>query len=104
MLLAQVAAKLETLTAAGAIVDYHDPYVRALGNRRSINLATARPDDYDVAVVVTPHADFDLAGMRQEGWPLFDTRHTPQQEEPLDAQDEPFDRTPKPLHEAAHSR
>lgn len=96
------------LEAAGATVDYHDPYVRTFANRRSIDLLEARPFDYDVAVVITPHDDFDMEAMEQDGWPLFDTRRTPAafslKASEFDERIEGSDSTPKRIRETTRSR
>ena len=100
---------VNALEAVGATVDYHDPYVRTFANRRSIDLMAARPFDYDVAAIITPHDDFDLDAMELDGWPLFDTRRTPPLAPaamvgPVNEQLETADLAPKRMREAARSR
>ena len=65
---------LEELLAEGAEVDYHDRYVPRFAGLKSIDLAAAQPEGYDLAVLVTKHPDIDYAGLTRAGWQLFDMR------------------------------
>jgi UDP-N-acetyl-D-mannosaminuronate dehydrogenase len=55
---------LGELWTHGASVAYHDPLVQTLplgDGRALLSVADPAPDDFDLAIVVTPHAGFDYA-------------------------------------------
>jgi UDP-N-acetyl-D-glucosamine dehydrogenase len=64
---------LRQLEAEGAKVDYHDPYVQSFADRPSVSLEALAPTDYDLAVVVTHHREYDLKAFDAAGWVLLDT-------------------------------
>jgi nucleotide sugar dehydrogenase len=70
---------LQLLEAAGASVDYHDPYVPRFADRTSIDLSGAVPESYDLAVLLTEHSCVDHAALVDAGWKLWnaDGRKTP---------------------------
>ena len=67
-------AILDRLEQQGADVSYHDPFVPEFAGRASIDLKTAQPADYDVAVLITHHANIDWLGMGEANWTLLDAR------------------------------
>jgi UDP-N-acetyl-D-glucosamine dehydrogenase len=68
---------LALLEAAGAAVDYHDPYVEEFAGRSSLDVVAADPADYALAVMVTRHRQFEPARLRAAGWKLFDLSDSP---------------------------
>ncbi len=56
------------LEQAGARVDFHDPYVSEFAGRSSVNLASADPAAYDLAVMLVDHRAFDAEAMASRGW------------------------------------
>ena len=70
----------EALIARGATVDYHDPYVDSWHGVRSVDLAMADPETYDLAVVVSRHSTLDLCQLRAAGWHLYDISAGPRKE------------------------
>lgn len=62
---------LQLLEAAGAIVDYHDPHVARFADRASTDLASASPERYDLAVLLTEHRGVDYAALEAAGWRLW---------------------------------
>lgn len=65
---------LERLEAEGARVDYHDALVPRFGGHNSLELKTARPQDYDLAVLITAHQHLDYDALAGAGWRIYDTR------------------------------
>jgi UDP-N-acetyl-D-glucosamine dehydrogenase len=87
---------LTLLEGEGAIVDYHDPLVPEFAGRRSVDIAAAQPDDYDLAVVLTPHSAIDLTTLAANGWRLYDTRDS----RPTVDRQEPPQRMQQPASDA----
>lgn len=65
---------VELLEAEGAIVSYADQHVAKFMHRTGIDLESAGPGDYDLAVLVTDHAGIDYQGMVDAGWRILDTK------------------------------
>lgn len=70
---------MELLHRRGAAVSWHDPHVPALhGMDQFARLETLSPatlKDFDAAVIVTPHAIVDHAGLPASGLVTIDTRN-----------------------------
>ncbi len=66
---------LELLTYKGAIVEYHDPFVPALGDRRSVPLAGSALREYDAVFVVTDHHGVDYELVARHAPLVVDTRN-----------------------------
>ncbi|MFN8556508.1 MAG: nucleotide sugar dehydrogenase [Dehalococcoidia bacterium] len=66
---------LRQLESEGAVVDYHDSHVPRFAGRASVDLAAAAAEDYDLAVLITEHADIDQAALLKDGWRIVDTRN-----------------------------
>ena len=49
--------------------------VPRFAGRASIDLATVAADDYDLAVLITEHADIDQAALLKDGWRIVDTKN-----------------------------
>lgn len=73
---------LDRLEAAGARIDYHDPFVDQFQGRSSRSLDNADPGSYDLAVVMTRHSVFDIERLTQRGWHVFDAWETPARTHP----------------------
>jgi nucleotide sugar dehydrogenase len=71
-------AVLERLTAKGAVVTYHDPFVPettiAGEPRRSAELSPSSLADADVVVILTPHAGLDVQAIVNVAPLVFDAR------------------------------
>jgi UDP-N-acetyl-D-glucosamine dehydrogenase len=65
------------LTAKGARVAYHDPHVPALTvtGARLESVATVRPADYDLLLVLTNHDGYDWPALAREAALIIDTRN-----------------------------
>lgn len=77
-------ALIELLEAAGAIVDFHDPFVPemprtrehfALAGRRSMDIAPDRLAAYDCALICTDHEDVDYETVAVNCRLIVDTRN-----------------------------
>ncbi len=66
---------LDLLEVEGAIVDYLDPHVPRFAGRTSVKLHEVRPEDYDLAVLITDHDAIDYLAMHEEGWRILDTKN-----------------------------
>ncbi|MBV8051642.1 MAG: nucleotide sugar dehydrogenase, partial [Acidobacteriaceae bacterium] len=71
---------IELLQAQGAQVSYHDPYFKFVGRGRKYDLQMncASLDnlaDYDCAVIVTDHSDYDYPRIVRESQLVVDTRN-----------------------------
>ena len=88
---------VQLLEAAGATVGYHDPYVATFAERRSTDLATADPADYDLAVLITRHSDLDYGALAAAGWTIWDA-HTSSMQRPTPC----GERHPRTLGELLH--
>jgi UDP-N-acetyl-D-glucosamine dehydrogenase len=62
------------LVQRGALVDYSDPHVPALGERRSVALTADAVAAYDVVLLTTDHDAFDYALLKQCARLIVDTR------------------------------
>lgn len=63
---------MELLMQAGAHVAYYDRYVPRFGGLYSIDLKSARPSDYDLAVIITRHPDISREALAAAGWQVVD--------------------------------
>jgi UDP-N-acetyl-D-glucosamine dehydrogenase len=63
---------IDLLFREGARVDYYDRFVPRFETLQSIDLATADPHDYDLAVIVTRHPDIDPQRLAATGWAVLD--------------------------------
>jgi len=68
---------VDMLTAKGARVAYHDPHVPALTvhGARLESVATVRPADYDLLLVLTNHDGYDWPALAREAALIIDTRN-----------------------------
>ncbi len=71
---------IELLQKDGAQVSYHDPYFPFIGKGRKYNLQMKCADlnnlgQYDCAVIVTDHSDYDYRRIVQESQLVVDTRN-----------------------------
>lgn len=71
---------IETLRTRGATVHYNDPYFPYIGKGRKYNLQMAsvpldKIAEYDCAVVVTDHSDYDFVKIVEEARLVIDTRN-----------------------------
>jgi UDP-N-acetyl-D-glucosamine dehydrogenase len=68
---------VDMLTAKGARVAYHDPHVPALtvDGARLESVATVRPADYDLLLVLTNHDGYDWPALAREAALIIDTRN-----------------------------
>jgi UDP-N-acetyl-D-glucosamine dehydrogenase len=71
---------IETLHARGATVHYNDPYFPYIGKGRKYNLQMAsvpldRIQEYDCAVIVTDHSDYDFKAIVEQAQLVIDTRN-----------------------------
>ncbi|HYX68129.1 MAG TPA: nucleotide sugar dehydrogenase [Terriglobales bacterium] len=71
---------IELLQKEGAEVSYHDPYFPTIGRGRHYHLdmkrvALDRLGEYDCAVIVTDHSDYDYARIVRESQLVVDTRN-----------------------------
>jgi UDP-N-acetyl-D-glucosamine dehydrogenase len=65
---------IEQLARRGAIVDYSDPHVPELGERRSVSLSPQGLAGYDVVLLATDHDAFDYAMLKRHAKLIVDTR------------------------------
>ena len=68
--LSPVEPVLKLLEAAGALVDYADPHVPEFAGRRAVDWESTSPARYDLAVLLTEHAELDPERLRARGWRL----------------------------------
>jgi len=71
---------IELLQRDGAKVSYHDPYFPVIGKGRKYNLQMQRVElnnlsEYDCAVIVTDHSDYDYEKIVRESQLVIDTRN-----------------------------
>ncbi|HEX5816173.1 MAG TPA: nucleotide sugar dehydrogenase [Methylomirabilota bacterium] len=68
---------VDMLTAKGARVAYHDPHVPALtvNGARLESVATVRPADYDLLLVLTSHDGYDWPALARDAALIIDTRN-----------------------------
>jgi UDP-N-acetyl-D-glucosamine dehydrogenase len=68
---------VDMLTAKGARVAYHDPHVPALtvDGARLESVATVRPADYDLLLVLANHDGYDWPALAREAALIIDTRN-----------------------------
>ena len=71
---------IELLKAKGAKVDYNDPYFPVVGRGRKYDLnmhsvSLEKIDEYDCALIVTDHSDYDYAQIVQRAKLVVDTRN-----------------------------
>ena len=62
------------LERGGARVDYSDPHVPQLGERKSTSLSAASISSYDVVLLATDHDGFDYALIKRHARLIVDTR------------------------------
>jgi UDP-N-acetyl-D-glucosamine dehydrogenase len=63
---------IHLLSNAGALVDYHDPFVPEFEGMRSVEL---RPEEYDCVTIVTAHSSIDYADVVKRGNVIVDFRN-----------------------------
>jgi len=63
---------IDLLQRAGAHVAYYDRYVPRFGGLQTIDLKSAQPGEYDLAVIVTRHPDISREALAAAGWHVFD--------------------------------
>jgi len=70
---------MHALYARGAVVTYHDPFIRELAlngsTTRSIQLSTAAVEHADLVAVLTPHSAYDLDWVAAHAPLVFDARN-----------------------------
>ena len=71
---------IELLQKEGATVSYHDPYFPFIGKGRKYDLQMKRTEleklgQYDCAVIVTDHSDYDYGRIVRESQLVVDTRN-----------------------------
>ena len=73
---------MKLLEEAGAVVDYHDPYLPEIGEKRefkifktSVPLERSTVGDYDCLLIVTDHSNVDYDLIREKARLVIDTRN-----------------------------
>ncbi|MFA6448029.1 MAG: nucleotide sugar dehydrogenase [bacterium] len=79
---------IEELTHKGARVDYHDPYIRSIGNgselfdvesgmgkMHSVDINAKKINDYDCVVILVDHDDFDIPFLISNSKLIVDTKN-----------------------------
>jgi UDP-N-acetyl-D-glucosamine dehydrogenase len=71
---------IEALTKRGALVSYNDPYFPRIGKGRKYDLqmqcvSLESLGEYDCAVIITDHSDYDYAKIVEEAQLVVDTRN-----------------------------
>ena len=66
---------LEGLEENGVQVSYHDPYVKKLGDKTSVDLTKEVLEDSDLVIILTPHKNIDYTLIEESKTPILDTKN-----------------------------